>query len=168
MWTRSCEGCKGFFKRTVRKDLSYACREDKNCVIDKKQRNRCQYCRYQKCLNCGMKREAVQEERQRGAKLQQKVTYFSKTILIRSLFKMKTNKILICLIITAIRGASQPDSFHTFRGQRTSARSHSWTNTGSRSVGWIQNGWSFDKLHSSWTKLNGTQRIQSKFSLYLY
>lgn len=66
----SCEGCKGFFKRTVRKDLSYACREDRNCVIDKKQRNRCQYCRYQKCLNCGMKREAVQEERQRGGKPQ--------------------------------------------------------------------------------------------------
>ena len=56
----SCEGCKGFFKRTVRKDLSYACREDKNCVIDKRHRNRCQYCRYQKCLAMGMKREAVQ------------------------------------------------------------------------------------------------------------
>ncbi|GBM05239.1 Retinoic acid receptor RXR-alpha-A [Araneus ventricosus] len=61
----SCEGCKGFFKRTVRKDLSYACREDRNCIIDKRQRNRCQYCRYQKCLAMGMKREAVQEERQR-------------------------------------------------------------------------------------------------------
>ncbi|XP_068236473.1 retinoic acid receptor RXR-alpha-B-like isoform X2 [Palaemon carinicauda] len=61
----SCEGCKGFFKRTVRKDLSYACREDRLCTIDKRQRNRCQYCRYQKCLSMGMKREAVQEERQR-------------------------------------------------------------------------------------------------------
>uniref|UniRef100_A0A1B6E4Y9 Nuclear receptor subfamily 2 group B member 4 n=2 Tax=Clastoptera arizonana TaxID=38151 RepID=A0A1B6E4Y9_9HEMI len=61
----SCEGCKGFFKRTVRKDLSYACREEKSCLIDKRQRNRCQYCRYQKCLSMGMKREAVQEERQR-------------------------------------------------------------------------------------------------------
>nr|CAD7398416.1 unnamed protein product [Timema cristinae] len=61
----SCEGCKGFFKRTVRKDLTYACREDRNCIIDKRQRNRCQYCRYQKCLAMGMKREAVQEERQR-------------------------------------------------------------------------------------------------------
>lgn len=70
----SCEGCKGFFKRTVRKDLTYACREDKNCTIDKRQRNRCQYCRYQKCLACGMKREAVQEERQRGAKMLPKQT----------------------------------------------------------------------------------------------
>nr|XP_022322315.1 retinoic acid receptor RXR-like isoform X2 [Crassostrea virginica] len=74
----SCEGCKGFFKRTVRKDLTYACRDDRNCIIDKRQRNRCQYCRYMKCLNMGMKREdvkcstdagrqgsSVQEERQR-------------------------------------------------------------------------------------------------------
>lgn len=64
----SCEGCKGFFKRTVRKDLTYACREERNCIIDKRQRNRCQYCRYMKCLSCGMKREAVQEERQKGSK----------------------------------------------------------------------------------------------------
>nr|XP_014342755.1 PREDICTED: retinoic acid receptor RXR-gamma-B-like isoform X7 [Latimeria chalumnae] len=62
----SCEGCKGFFKRTIRKDLTYTCRDNKNCLIDKRQRNRCQYCRYQKCLAMGMKREAVQEERQRG------------------------------------------------------------------------------------------------------
>ncbi|XP_062873317.1 retinoic acid receptor RXR-gamma-A isoform X2 [Trichomycterus rosablanca] len=62
----SCEGCKGFFKRTVRKDLTYTCRDSKECLIDKRQRNRCQYCRYQKCLATGMKREAVQEERQRG------------------------------------------------------------------------------------------------------
>ncbi|XP_067830216.1 retinoic acid receptor RXR-beta-A-like isoform X4 [Heptranchias perlo] len=68
----SCEGCKGFFKRTVRKDLTYTCRDSKDCIVDKRQRNRCQYCRYQKCLASGMKREAlllspaVQEERQRS------------------------------------------------------------------------------------------------------
>uniref|UniRef100_A0A8B9L6X6 Retinoic acid receptor RXR n=1 Tax=Astyanax mexicanus TaxID=7994 RepID=A0A8B9L6X6_ASTMX len=75
----SCEGCKGFFKRTVRKDLSYTCRDNKECMVDKRQRNRCQYCRYQKCLAMGMKREdndvrrkeggkedSVQEERQRN------------------------------------------------------------------------------------------------------
>lgn len=58
----SCEGCKGFFKRTVRKDLQYACRDEKSCLIDKRQRNRCQYCRYMKCLATGMKREGNQEE----------------------------------------------------------------------------------------------------------
>jgi hypothetical protein len=61
----SCEGCKGFFKRTVRKELTYACRESRDCLIDKRQRNRCQYCRYMKCLSTGMRREAVQEERHR-------------------------------------------------------------------------------------------------------
>lgn len=55
----SCEGCKGFFKRTIRKDLTYTCRDNKECLIDKRQRNRCQYCRYQKCLAMGMKREGV-------------------------------------------------------------------------------------------------------------
>uniref|UniRef100_A0A8C4X5H0 Retinoic acid receptor RXR n=1 Tax=Erpetoichthys calabaricus TaxID=27687 RepID=A0A8C4X5H0_ERPCA len=62
----SCEGCKGFFKRTVRKDLTYTCRDNKDCLVDKRQRNRCQYCRYQKCLAMGMKREVVQDERQRS------------------------------------------------------------------------------------------------------
>jgi retinoid X receptor gamma len=62
----SCEGCKGFFKRTVRKELTYSCRDNKHCIIDKRQRNRCQYCRYQKCLQMGMKREAVQGETDRS------------------------------------------------------------------------------------------------------
>ncbi|XP_061466309.1 retinoic acid receptor RXR-gamma-like [Rhineura floridana] len=62
----SCEGGKGFFKQTIRKDLIYTCRDNKDCLIYKHQQNRCQYCRYQKCLAMGMKKEAVQEERQRS------------------------------------------------------------------------------------------------------
>ena len=54
---------QGFFKRTVRKELTYACRENRNCLIDKRQRNRCQFCRYNKCIAIGMKREAVQVSR---------------------------------------------------------------------------------------------------------
>jgi len=59
----SCEGCKGFFKRTVQKDLQYKCREFEQCIINKQTRNQCQYCRFQKCLIVGMKREAVREDR---------------------------------------------------------------------------------------------------------
>ncbi|KAK2170012.1 hypothetical protein LSH36_5g17030 [Paralvinella palmiformis] len=64
----SCEGCKGFFKRTVQKNLNYTCKENKDCVINKYTRNNCQYCRFQKCIAVGMKREAVREDRSPGGK----------------------------------------------------------------------------------------------------
>lgn len=51
----SCEGCKGFFKRSIRKQLGYQCRGSMNCEVTKHHRNRCQYCRLQKCLSCGMR-----------------------------------------------------------------------------------------------------------------
>ncbi|KAB7502919.1 Hormone receptor 4 [Armadillidium nasatum] len=50
----TCEGCKGFFKRTVQNKRVYTCVADGNCEITKAQRNRCQYCRFQKCLRQGM------------------------------------------------------------------------------------------------------------------
>merc|ERR1712050_553138 len=40
----SCEGCKGFFRRSVQKNMQYTCHKDKNCIINKVTRNRCQYC----------------------------------------------------------------------------------------------------------------------------
>ncbi|KAM8863095.1 nuclear receptor subfamily 2 group C member 2 [Spinachia spinachia] len=59
----SCEGCKGFFKRSVRKHLTYSCRSKQDCVINKHHRNRCQFCRLKKCLDMGMKTDSVQSER---------------------------------------------------------------------------------------------------------
>lgn len=59
----SCEGCKGFFKRSIRKKLGYQCRGSMNCEVTKHHRNRCQYCRLQKCLACGMRSDSVQHER---------------------------------------------------------------------------------------------------------
>ncbi|KAK6303757.1 hypothetical protein J4Q44_G00262110 [Coregonus suidteri] len=59
----SCEGCKGFFKRSVRKNLTYSCRSNQDCVVNKHHRNRCQFCRLRKCLDMGMKMESVQSER---------------------------------------------------------------------------------------------------------
>ncbi|KAG8191055.1 hypothetical protein JTE90_029495 [Oedothorax gibbosus] len=59
----SCEGCKGFFKRSIRKQLGYACRGARDCEVTKHHRNRCQYCRLQKCLTMGMRADSVQSER---------------------------------------------------------------------------------------------------------
>ncbi|CAH1796409.1 unnamed protein product [Owenia fusiformis] len=64
----SCEGCKGFFKRTVQKNLTYKCKDNFHCVINKFTRNNCQFCRFQKCMQNGMKKEAVREDRTPGGK----------------------------------------------------------------------------------------------------
>ena len=55
----SCEGCKGFFKRTVQKNLMYTCKDagKGSCVVNKSTRNNCQFCRYNKCLQHGMRRD---------------------------------------------------------------------------------------------------------------
>lgn len=59
----TCEGCKSFFKRSVRRNLTYSCRGSRNCPIDQHHRNQCQYCRLRKCIKMGMRREAVQRGR---------------------------------------------------------------------------------------------------------
>uniref|UniRef100_A0A3B1K0K6 Thyroid hormone receptor beta n=1 Tax=Astyanax mexicanus TaxID=7994 RepID=A0A3B1K0K6_ASTMX len=48
----TCEGCKGFFRRTIQKNLNptYACKYEGKCVIDKVTRNQCQECRFKKCI----------------------------------------------------------------------------------------------------------------------
>lgn len=59
----SCEGCKGFFKRSVRKQLNYVCRANQECEVTKHHRNRCQFCRLQKCIQMGMRADHCQPER---------------------------------------------------------------------------------------------------------
>lgn len=55
----TCEGCKGFFRRSQSGVVNYQCPRQKNCVVDRVNRNRCQYCRLQKCIALGMSRDAV-------------------------------------------------------------------------------------------------------------
>ncbi|XP_064597885.1 thyroid hormone receptor beta-like [Liolophura sinensis] len=64
----TCEGCKGFFRRTIQKNLRYHCKWNKNCVIDKTTRNQCQECRFHKCIAVGMATDLVLNEKQRVAK----------------------------------------------------------------------------------------------------
>ncbi|XP_071828286.1 peroxisome proliferator-activated receptor alpha-like isoform X2 [Apostichopus japonicus] len=57
----SCEGCKGFFRRTYRMKLTYKpCPylQTEPCKINVTTRNKCQYCRFQKCLMVGMSHDA--------------------------------------------------------------------------------------------------------------
>ncbi|CAH8649656.1 unnamed protein product [Dicrocoelium dendriticum] len=68
----ACDGCAGFFKRSIRRNRQYACKNRSlngsklpfgGCRIDKSHRNQCRACRLRKCLEAGMNRDAVQHER---------------------------------------------------------------------------------------------------------
>lgn len=58
-WRLNWFSLQGFFKRTVQNNKRYTCIENQSCQIDKTQRKRCPYCRFQKCLTVGMKLEGI-------------------------------------------------------------------------------------------------------------
>ncbi|XP_028674000.1 thyroid hormone receptor beta isoform X2 [Erpetoichthys calabaricus] len=66
----TCEGCKGFFRRTIQKNLhpTYACKYERKCIIDKVTRNQCQECRFKKCISVGMATDLVLDDSKRLAK----------------------------------------------------------------------------------------------------
>ncbi|XP_074500424.1 nuclear receptor subfamily 1, group D, member 4a isoform X1 [Sebastes fasciatus] len=56
----ACEGCKGFFRRSIQQNINYKmCVKNESCLIMRMNRNRCQHCRFKKCLSVGMSRDAV-------------------------------------------------------------------------------------------------------------
>ncbi|KAK5984935.1 Transcription factor HNF-4 [Trichostrongylus colubriformis] len=59
----SCNGCKTFFRRTIMKNQNFVCQYEGKCPVDKSIRCACRHCRFQKCLQVGMDRNAIQQNR---------------------------------------------------------------------------------------------------------
>ena len=62
-----CSSCRVFFYRAVKTDFFkvFACYKEKKCVINIQKRKKCQFCRFEKCLQAGMKPKWVLPEFQR-------------------------------------------------------------------------------------------------------
>ncbi|KAM4887445.1 nuclear receptor subfamily 1 group I member 2-like [Thomomys bottae] len=59
----TCEGCKGFFRRAMKRNVQLRCPFRKGtCEITRKTRRQCQACRLRKCLESGMKKEMIMSE----------------------------------------------------------------------------------------------------------
>lgn len=59
----TCEACKGFFRRSLRKREKYKCVGRGRCEIRSSKRSLCGACRYRKCLAVGMSKEAIKTGR---------------------------------------------------------------------------------------------------------
>lgn len=59
----TCEGCKGFFRRAMKRNVRLRCPFRKGtCEITRKTRRQCQACRLRKCLESGMKKEMIMSD----------------------------------------------------------------------------------------------------------
>ncbi|XP_074158182.1 nuclear receptor subfamily 1 group I member 2 [Sminthopsis crassicaudata] len=59
----TCEGCKGFFRRVMKRNVRLRCPFRKGtCEITQKTRRQCQACRLRKCLDSGMKKEMIMSD----------------------------------------------------------------------------------------------------------
>uniref|UniRef100_A0A1I7UWI1 Nuclear receptor domain-containing protein n=1 Tax=Caenorhabditis tropicalis TaxID=1561998 RepID=A0A1I7UWI1_9PELO len=59
----ACRACAAFFRRTVQLNKVHECSKNNQCFILSNVRNMCRACRYDKCIDVGMKRSAVQQRR---------------------------------------------------------------------------------------------------------
>ncbi|GCB67731.1 hypothetical protein scyTo_0013739, partial [Scyliorhinus torazame] len=55
----TCEGCKGFFRRSMKKKATFTCPFNGNCSITKDNRRHCQACRLKRCQDIGMMKEFI-------------------------------------------------------------------------------------------------------------
>uniref|UniRef100_A0A4X2KR52 Nuclear receptor subfamily 1 group H member 4 n=1 Tax=Vombatus ursinus TaxID=29139 RepID=A0A4X2KR52_VOMUR len=58
----TCEGCKGFFRRSITKNAVYRCKNGGHCEMDMYMRRKCQECRLKKCKAMGMLAECLLTE----------------------------------------------------------------------------------------------------------
>ncbi|XP_012585473.1 PREDICTED: LOW QUALITY PROTEIN: bile acid receptor-like [Condylura cristata] len=58
----TCEGCKGFFRRSITKNAVYRCKNGGHCEMDMYMRRKCQECRLKKCKAVGMLAECLLSE----------------------------------------------------------------------------------------------------------
>nr|AID52841.1 nuclear receptor [Tigriopus japonicus] len=68
----ACFSCRAFFRRSVPKYDTYTCSSSSNCVVTPATRKNCQKCRFDKCVEAGMKASWVLSDEEKLERLEKK------------------------------------------------------------------------------------------------
>jgi len=70
-----CPSCRAFFRRSVQSgyNLTYVCVKNQECEMSLKTRKNCQFCRYKRCVEAGMKTAWVLTDEERKVKFEGRV-----------------------------------------------------------------------------------------------
>jgi len=70
-----CPSCRAFFRRSVQSgyNTTYVCVKNKDCEMSLKTRKNCQFCRYKRCVDAGMKTAWVLTDEERKLKFEGRV-----------------------------------------------------------------------------------------------
>ncbi|XP_054743339.1 nuclear hormone receptor FTZ-F1 beta [Anastrepha obliqua] len=103
----SCESCKGFFKRTVQNRKNYVCVRGGPCPVSISTRKKCPACRFEKCLQKGMKLEAIREDRTRGGRSTYQCSYTLPNSMLSPLLSPEQQGVAAAVAAAAAAAASQ-------------------------------------------------------------
>ncbi|CAD6999208.1 unnamed protein product [Ceratitis capitata] len=103
----SCESCKGFFKRTVQNRKNYVCVRGGPCPVSISTRKKCPACRFEKCLQKGMKLEAIREDRTRGGRSTYQCSYTLPNSMLSPLLSPEQQGVAAAVAAAAVAAASQ-------------------------------------------------------------